>query len=307
MKCRVEKQKVFAAKRVWRGQEKTKRILITAAAVGTAAGIIGVGAWAASNIHLRPAEEYAEMARSKAAVTLAPCQLSDLPAYEPEPNPRLEFYAEGDSPIPAWYNPDEPMAVEWVDHSGDANKKASEDHFPDVGKMVDGVTDINVGDINVPCNVEPHPPVGIDAGGIDWNICTDLIGWDGHRAEAWELDLLARVFYLEFWGASIECSEAGCDAILNLWDTGKYGDTLFEALSYYDPDYGYTYRVYPKVWQTDYDADGLAWCREFCEERFYNGPEWEAVYFQLGGYHDPEWVSPLYELDGVYFSAGSRW
>lgn len=323
MKCRVEKQKVFTAKRVLSGRQKTKRVLITAAAVGTAAGIIGVGAWVASNIHLRPAEERAEMARSKAAVTLTPCQLSDLPAYEPEPNPRLEFYAEGDSPIPAWYNPDEPMAVEWyapeelepgefgfmagVGESWRQVEEASNEAGSGDSGEFSGEPDQVAEEPRMVITAEPHPPVGVDPGGVDWNLCTTIWGWSGHGAEAWELDLMARVFYLEFWGTSIECSEAGCDAILNLWDTGKYGNTLFEALSYYDPDYGYTYRVYPKVWQTDYDADGLAWCREFCEERFHNGPEWGAVYFQLGGYHDPEWVSPLYELDGVYFSAGSRW
>ena len=164
MKCRVEKQKVFTAKRVLSGREKTKRVLITAAAVGAAAAGIGVGAWMACNIHLRPAEERTEMARSKAAVTLAPCQLSDLPAYELEPKPRLEFYAEGDSPIPAWYNPDEPMAVEWVGHSG-------EDHFPDAGKMVSTFAK----DLDVPCNAEPHPPIGIDRGGIDYNIEPEVI------------------------------------------------------------------------------------------------------------------------------------
>ena len=55
--------------------------------------------------------------------------------------------------------------------------------------------------------------------------------------------------------------------------------------------------------QTDYNAEGLEWCREFCESRFYAGPEWGATYFRLGGYHDPEWVTPAYMLDGVYFSA----
>lgn len=141
-----------------------------------------------------------------------------------------------------------------------------------------------------------------DAECPDWNADSTVYGWDGHMAKAWELDLMARVFYLEFWGTSLPCSEAGCDAILNLWDTGNYGRTLFEALSYYDPDYGYTYRVYPRVWQTDYDANGLAWCKEFCMDRFLDGPEWSAVYFQLGGYHDTDWVPPLYEIDGVYFS-----
>lgn len=190
----------------------------------------------------------------------------------------LDVYAEGESPVPEWWNPGEPMSAEWVD--GNALQSDSVDY-------------------------NPHPPIGIDPDGIDYNVCSTVWGWDGHGAESWELDLLARVFYLEFWGTSIPCSEAGCDAILNLWDTGRYGRSLFEALSYYDPDYGYTYRVYPRVWKTEYDADGLAWCREFCEERFINGPEWECVYFQLGGYHDTEWVPPLYEMDGVYFSGAA--
>ena len=177
----------------------------------------------------------------------------------------LDTYTEGDGPAPEWWDPNEEMAVEWV-------------------------------------APEPHPPIGIDPGGVDWNVCSTVWGWDGHGAEAWELDLLARVFYLEFWGTSIPCSEAGCDAILNLWASGKYGRTLFETLSYYDPKYGYTYRVYPHVWQSDYNPEGLAWCKEFCTERFLNGPEWEAAYFQLGEYHDPDWVPPLYEIDGVYFS-----
>lgn len=190
----------------------------------------------------------------------------------------LDEYAEGESPVPEWWNPGEPMSAEWVD--GNALQSDSVDY-------------------------NPHPPIGIDPGGVDWNLCSTVWGWDGHGAEAWELDLLARVFYLEFWGTSIPCSEAGCDAILNLWDTGEYGRTLFEALSYYDPDYGYTYRVYPHVWETEYDADGLAWCKDFCMERFLNGPEWSAVYFQLGGYHDTDWVPPLYEMDGVYFSGAA--
>lgn len=198
----------------------------------------------------------------------------------------LDEYTEGDSPVPVWWNPDEEMAAVWTADEG-CNILAT-----------------NLQSDSVDYNA--HPPIGIDPGGVDWNVCSTVWGWDGHGAELWELDLLARVFYLEFWGTSLPCSEAGCDAILNLWDTGRYGRTLFEALSYYDPDYGWTYEVYPWVWETAYDADGLAWCREFCEERFLNGPEWECVYFQLGGYHDTDWVPPLYEMDGVFFSGASE-
>lgn len=187
---------------------------------------------------------------------------------------RLDSYTEGESPVPVWWDPDEPMAAEWED----SNARQS----------------------------ESNPIQRTDTGCPDWNADSTVYGWDGHTAEAWELDLMARVFYLEFWGVSDPCAEAGCDAILNLWDTGKYGRTLFDALSYYDLDYGYTYRVYPRVWETDYDADGLAWCKEFCMERFLDGPEWSAVYFQLGGYHDTNWVPPLYEMDGVFFSGESE-
>ena len=210
----------------------------------------------------------------RATAYLSGVSLSEGYSTAEKENAALRAYTEGEGTPPEWWNPDEPMAVEWTANAQQFN------------------------------SVDYNAPDGIDPGGVDWNICTTLWGWNGHGAEAWELDLLARVFYLEFWGTSLPCSEAGCDAILNLWDTGRYGRTLFDALSYYDPDYGYTYRVYPKVWQTDYNPEGLAWCREFCEGRFVNGPEWEAQYFQLGGYHDPDWVTPAYEIDGVYFSTG---
>lgn len=239
-------------------------------------------------ISLRPADDLPPDEPTEGVAWIMPesCEaavwLSPVCADRAETARMLEEYTEGDAPVPEWWNPEEPMAAEWID------------------SQVDGQSDCQ------PDTVDYNAPEGIDPGGIDWNICTTVWGWDGHGAEAWELDLLARVFYLEFWGTSLPCSEAGCDAILNLWDTGKYGRSLFEALSYYDPQYGYTYRVYPRVWETTYDPDGLAWCKEFCTERFINGPEWSAVYFQLGGYHDTDWVPPLYEMDGVYFS-GMGW
>lgn len=134
----------------------------------------------------------------------------------------------------------------------------------------------------------------------DWNLCTSRVGWDGRLAEEWELDLYARIVYLEFWGTSPECTEAGADSILRLWELGEYGDTLGELLSaQYAPGY-YVYSPYAYVWDWTYDADGLADIRAMCEERFANGPEWCAPYFRLWYYHD--WAVPAYEIDGVYFS-----
>lgn len=139
---------------------------------------------------------------------------------------------------------------------------------------------------------------------LDYNLNTTLWGWDSHGAEAWELELFAKCFYLEFWGASKPCCEAGCDAMLNLWASGLYGRTLGESLSAVNDFGAYVYSVYPNVWTANYDPDGLAWCREFCESRFYEGPKWECMYFQLYGFHDTSWAIPLYEIDGVYFSVG---
>jgi len=139
-----------------------------------------------------------------------------------------------------------------------------------------------------------------DIGAPDWNLNTSYVGWDGRLAEEWELDLYARIVYLEFWGTSPECTEAGADSILRLWELGEYGNTLGELLSaQYAPGY-YVYSPYSYVWNWEYDAEGLADIRALCEGRFANGPEWIAPYFRLWYYHD--WAVPAYQLDNVYFS-----
>lgn len=197
---------------------------------------------------------------------------------------RLVSYTEGDGPAPEWWDPDEPMAAVWTADEG-CNKLAT--------NLQSDAVDYNA-------------PEGIDPGGIDWNICTTVWGWDGHGAEAWELDLFARIFYREFWQPNLTLCEAGCDAMLRLWDL--HGGTLFETLSHVNEDGSYTFSTYPGVWEIEYDPDGLAWCKAFCEERFFEGPVWPAQYFRKGHYHDwGEWSPiPAYEIDGIYFSIGKE-
>lgn len=137
-----------------------------------------------------------------------------------------------------------------------------------------------------PMSAEWTAPERRDIGCPDWNLNTSLVGWDGHRAEAWELDLYARITYLEFWGTSPECCEAGADSILRLWESGYYGSTLGETLTARAEDGSLVYSPYAYVWEWEYDPDGLADMRALCEERFYNGPEWEAPFFRLWYYHD---------------------
>lgn len=152
-------------------------------------------------------------------------------------------------------------------------------------------------------------PVSDPVERVDVGCSPDLyFGWDGRTMAEWELDLFSRIFYKEFWGASIPCCEAGCDAMLNLWSSGLYGTTMGEVLSATNDTGYYVFSTYPTVWETVYDAEGLAWCRDFCLGRYLIGPTWvDAMYFKLWGYHDTSWSIPLYEIDGVYFSMGKEW
>lgn len=253
-------------------------LIVLIAIVAALAGIVAVIDYAMT--HLRPAADQAEeqIVEEEHNVVLAGAPVASADAVA---EPMIRTYTEGDSPVPEWWQPGEEMAVVWVASCQQVNPLQSD------------AVDYNGQAI-------AHPPVGISSGGIDWNIETEIIGWDGHRMAVWEMDLFSRIAYLEFWGCSAECIEAGVDSILNLWNLGEYGRTMGELLSaQYSPGY-YVYSPYPYVWEWDYDYSGLAEIRLICEERFASGPVWIAPYFRLWFYHD--WAIPAYEIDGVYFS-----
>lgn len=243
--------------------------------------------------HLRPAEDAPDM--TCPVVSAAAPKTVDIQGFcapaKAAPDmtcpvgtvPVLETYIDGDAPVPSWWNPDEPMAAVWEDHSTES------------GNMVDGNA---LQSDTVDCIA--HPPVGIAPGGVDWNIETEIVGWDGHRMAVWEMDLFSRILYKEFWGTSQECCEAGADSILRLWESGYFSDTMFGTLSAVTETGAWVYSTYPSVWETVYDPQGLANMRQLCEERFVDGPSWAAEFFQLYSY--PDWAVPMYELDGVYFS-----
>ena len=188
----------------------------------------------------------------------------------------LRVYTEGvDNPMPEWWNPDGEMAVEWY----------AEDHFAEVGNMVEA---------------EPHPPVGVSLGGVDWNIETELVGWEGHRMTGVELDLFSRITYLEFYGTSEECMNAGIDSILNLWNSKYFGRTLFETLSATAENGALVYTTYGYAYDWDYDYTALEEIKALCLERFVEGPRYNCCFFQLYGF--PAWAEPLFKIDSVYFS-----
>jgi len=125
-------------------------------------------------------------------------------------------------------------------------------------------------------------------------------GWDGRYCELWEMDLYARILYLEFWGTSRECCEAGADSILRMLEAGYFGDSLGAVLSARAENGALVYSTYAYVWDWTYDPDGLAEMYALAVERFTFGPVWVAPFFQLWYY--PAWAVPAYEIDGVYFS-----
>lgn len=147
-----------------------------------------------------------------------------------------------------------------------------------------------------------------DIGCPDWNLNTAVYGWDGRMMEQWEFDLFARIFYLEFWGSCDVLCEAGCDAMLRLWETEEFGKKMGELLTARNAAGTYVYETYGYVWDVKYDTEGLKWCRDFCMDRFVNGPTWSATYFQKYNYPDwGEWTpTPCYEIEGIYFSVASH-
>lgn len=250
------------------------------------AGLIAAGAYGVSRIvKLRPAGSDTLSAEAPGeGVGRNPAVVRYLGAREAGKigtAVQIDTYTEGEGPAPEWYRPDEPMSAEW-----EAD-----------------VADINVGDMDVLS--KHHPPVGISPGGIDWNLCSAVRGWNGHVMEAWEMDAFARVAYLEFWGTSRECCEAGVDAILQLWDSEYFAPTLYGTLSAEAENGAPVFSTWEAVWSAEYDPDGLADMRRICEERFYNGPEYEAEFFRTDYYHP--WAVPMYQIDNVYFSTGKGW
>lgn len=209
-----------------------------------------------------------------------------------------------------WYAPSEPGAGEFgfMTGAGESwrqvekiNSEAGSGDFDEFPAEPDQVAE----EPQMIINAEPHPPAGIDAGGIDWNLCTTLWGWDGHGMEAWEMDAFARIAYLEFWGTSRACCEAGVDAILQLWDSEYFAPTMYGTLSAEAENGAPVFSTWEAVWATDYDPAGLSEMRELCEARFYNGPEYEAEFFRTDYYHP--WAVPCYQIDNVYFSTGRGW
>ena len=144
---------------------------------------------------------------------------------------------------------------------------------------------------------------GVSADRLDY---TDGViwGWDGRYCELWEMDLFARIMYLEFWGTSPECCEAGVDSVLRMLESGYFGDSLGAVLSARCETGALVYSTYAYVWDWTYDPDGLAEMYALCMDRWTNGPVWVAPFFQL--YRYPSWAVPCYQLDGVFFST-SPW
>lgn len=215
--------------------------------------------------------------RVTASVSVISRSMAEAPSGEE--NTALWAYVEGEGTPPEWWNPDEPMAVEWY--------ADTPDDMGDIWAEYGG-------------NMEPHPPELISPGGVDWNIESAIYGWDGHTMTGVELDLFGRIIYLEFYGTSEECMNAGIDSILNLWSSEYFGRTLFETLSATAENGALVYTTYGYAYDWDYNYTALEEIKALCLERFVEGPRYNCCFFQLYGF--PAWAEPLYVIDSVYFS-----
>ncbi len=160
--------------REWRIRQITRWAL---AVIGIAALIAAV-ITAARAIHFRPAGAPAET-EAQIYENSARCAAEITADIREEAGHEYETFREGSGPWPEWYRPWEPMAAEWTAVDGL------------VVDPVDGATDILVGDKDVLCNAWEsdeqsdtvdynapaiaHPPVGIDPGGIDYNLEPEVI------------------------------------------------------------------------------------------------------------------------------------
>ena len=298
--------------------KRNKKVWLVVLAILAVYGLLcatkNLAEWFRKTVILRPAEEYeTEVVRSESWIRTGAPSLSEvLPEVCSEDENEEErhtilTWSEEDTPLPEWWDPDAADVV-WInpEFAGDTNVadknvgNIESDLFGEDNKMV--VEDDHFTDSG---NMVAHPPEGIDPGGIDWNICTELVGWNGHRMEIWEMDMFARIAYLEFRSCGQECREAGVDAILRLWESEYYSKTISGTLSAKTESGAWAYSTYPGMWEESYDPDLLAEMKEICENRFFNGPVWTAPFFRLDYFHD--WAKPCYQIENVCFSTGWGW
>lgn len=113
-------------------------ILAVAAAIITACVCGIVSLWRLVN--LRPAENFQSAETSEGAAWIMPesgeaaVWLSPVCEDEAETARVLEEYTEGDVPVPAWWNPDEPMSSEWfAEEASGVGLRPTSDARKDIG------------------------------------------------------------------------------------------------------------------------------------------------------------------------------
>lgn len=97
-----------------------------------------------------------------------------------------------------------------------------------------------------------------------------LTGFEGITATADELELAARIIWLESRGESVECQRAVADVIFNRMRLGLWGTTLLEVLSAVEPDGSWAFTTWLSVYDdTTETTDEI---RECVYKAFEYGP-----------------------------------
>lgn len=178
----------------------------------------------------------------------------------------LTVYREGDGPVPAWYRPDEPMAVEWTD------------------EFVEGINVLRK-----------------DVGYLDPWLNELLTDSRGATAERWEIEECIRELMLEAGGESAadirEHAAVYCKRLLYTQTVGGFDDwgtTLYGVIH----SHGFL-ETYPYIWTER--AEPTDEVREIFWDVWYNGydTDFRVQNFRSGYYAD--WSIPAYQIGESYY------
>lgn len=144
------------------------------------------------------------------------------------------------------------------------------------------------------------PPVEIEPAEV---ICVPTLGW---CASEEELELAARIVWLEARGESETCQRCVAEVIFNRLKSGIWGTSISEVI-YAAADNGaaeFTTACHAYDAETELDPGML----ELVKNVFYNGcriPK-RILYFHAGCYHDWRGAVDEFYIDNTYFSS-STW
>lgn len=150
------------------------------------------------------------------------------------------------------------------------------------------------------CKAMALPPVEIEPTEV---IAVPTLGW---CASEEELELAARIVWLEARGESATCQRCVAEVIFNRLKSGIWGHCLCDVIYAVDQNGNAEFTTACHAWDAETELD--AGMLEMVKGVFYNGcriPK-RILYFHAGCYHDWYGAVDEFYIDNTYFSS-STW